>query len=397
MQLNLQQQIIHDAAVNWFFNQPETLFEISGMAGTGKSVLLYEIVKSLNLKAYEYYPMAYTGAASLVMRKKGFPRAQTIHSTLYEIVEYYDKDNVDLRFNLPKKKIMFRKRLFLPKEIKLLVVDEAYMVPEDMAKDILSFGIKTIVVGDSHQLPPVNGNPFFLVSNDTYHLTEIMRQAENDPILYIADRADKGLPIHSGYYSPSVLVIDESEFVPQMIGLAEVMICGTNKTRDSLNSYVRNLVGYTGILPYMGERLICRHNNWDISNGDFPLVNGLAGTLISTPQGLDEKNKNIFKINFLADNSSMPFLSLDVNYKYFTGNTAIRNQMRDMYSNSWIQGEFFEYAYALTTHLSQGSEYNHGIYFEEFLRPQVQRQLNYTAITRFKSSLIYVRHNNKYY
>ena len=71
--------------------------------------------------------------------------------------------------------------------------------------------------------------------------------------------------------------------------------------------------------------------------------------------------------------------------------------MRDMYSNSWIQGEFFEYAYALTTHSAQGSEYNSGIYIEEFLRPDMQNQLIYTGITRFRQNLIYVKRTRRYY
>lgn len=396
MKLNPQQQIIHDNALNWFYNSSDLTFEISGKAGTGKSVLLYEIIKSLKLKPYEYYSMAYTGAAALVMRKKGFPSAQTIHSTIYELVTYYDKDDINERYNLPKKKVAFKKKESLPPEIKLLVIDEGYMVPEQMALELLSFNIKTIVVGDSHQLPPIGGRAFFLTSPKTQFLTEIMRQEENNPILYIADRADKGLPIHCGIYSPSVLVITEDEFCPQMIGFADVLLCGTNNTRDRLNKYVRQLAGYNSILPLFGERLICRHNNWDIDNGNIPLVNGLAGRVMSLPQGLEATNKSIFKINFLADNTDSIFMNLDINYEYFISDYNRKAEMREM-DNKYIQGELFEYAYALSTHLSQGSEYNYGIYFEEFLRPQMQRQLNYTAITRFKYGLIYVRHKNKYY
>ena len=396
MILNRQQQIIHDEAIQWFKYGSEKTFEISGKAGTGKSVLLAEIIKTLGLSINEFLPMAYTGAASLVMRKKGFINAQTIHSTLYEVVTYFDNTDVDQRYNLPKKKVSFRLRDYLPPDIKLFVIDEGYMIPDSMANDILSFNIKILVVGDSHQLPPIGGNPLFLTSDKTRHLTEVMRQTENNPILYIADRADQGLPIHSGLYSPSVLVINEDEFCPQMIGFADVLICGTNNTRERLNSYVRQIAGYTSPLPLFGERLICRQNNWDITNGDFPLVNGLAGKVISMPQGLDSKSKNIFKINFLPDNTEYPFYNLDVNYEYFSADYIKKNEMKEA-NKSYYTGEFFEYAYALTTHLAQGSEYNYGIYFEEFLRPQLQRQLNYTAITRFKHGLIYVRHKNKYY
>ena len=58
----------------------------------------------------------------------------------------------------------------------------------------------------------------------------------------------------------------------------------------------------------------------------------------------------------------------------------------------------FEYAYCITVHLSQGNEFDKGMYIENYVsRPQMQQQLNYTAITRFKESMIYVRQKPKYY
>ena len=89
MQLNEQQQKIHDLAVDWFKNSPEQLFQIAGAAGTGKSVLIGEILKTLNLRSTSVLAMTFTGAASLVMRRNGFPYATTIHSSLYHLVEYF--------------------------------------------------------------------------------------------------------------------------------------------------------------------------------------------------------------------------------------------------------------------------------------------------------------------
>ena len=48
--LNEEQEKIRQLAVSWFFNSSEQLFEYSGPAGTGKSVLIFEILKSLGLK-----------------------------------------------------------------------------------------------------------------------------------------------------------------------------------------------------------------------------------------------------------------------------------------------------------------------------------------------------------
>ena len=67
--------------------------------------------------------------------------------------------------------------------------------------------------------------------------------------------------------------------------------------------------------------------------------------------------------------------------------------MNSMYGS----GERFEFAYSITTHISQGSQFNNGIYVEEAFPMKVQRQLNYTGITRFSDSMIYVKRSKKYY
>ena len=86
--LNEQQQLIHDQAVYWFYNSPDQVFQIAGAAGTGKSVLIGEILRTLDLQQESIMAMTFTGAASLVMRRNGFPDATTIHSSMYYLEEY---------------------------------------------------------------------------------------------------------------------------------------------------------------------------------------------------------------------------------------------------------------------------------------------------------------------
>ena len=56
-----------------------------------------------------------------------------------------------------------------------------------------------------------------------------------------------------------------------------------------------------------------------------------------------------------------------------------------------------EFGYALTTHLSQGSQYNNVIYIEEYLNKDIQNRLNYTGVTRATNSLLYVKRKKKFY
>ena len=395
MVLNDGQYKIYREAIKWF-NSPssEQVFEIDGLAGTGKSVLIAEILKGLNLRADQYMPMAYTGQASVVMRSKGFPNARSIHSSLYEVVEVMDREDINSIFGRPKKKKIFRKKLFIDPQIRLFFIDEAYMVPENMVQDILSFGIKVIACGDQHQLPPIGGKPAFLTHPTTHHLTQLMRQSEDDPIIYLANRAINGEPIHCGYYGNSVMVIPDRDFFPQMLGYADVVITATNRTREMFNKYVRAYKGYETIYPYFGERLICRENNWNRQKDGIALANGLTGYCIK-PAEMDEKNNQIFTIDFKPDMINSVFDHVDINKEYFTGTIDQRIEFKDnIEARQFLQGELFEYAYAITTHLSQGGEYDKGILIEEYMRPQIQRQLIYTGITRFKKSIIIIKKNS---
>lgn len=398
--LNAGQEAARKAAVNWYYNSPEQVFEISGGAGTGKTFTIWEILKSLKLKPNQYMAMAYTGQASTVMRTRGFANARTIHSSLYELVEIDSDDKEGEAINrayglAPRKKLIFRLKNEISDEIKLFFIDEGTMVPERMVKDILSFGIKVIVCGDVQQLPPVHGLPGFLRDPSRIHyLTEIMRQSEQDPIVYLATRAINGYPIHSGTYG-NVLVIKDTDLIPEHLDYADCIICGTNRTRDFVNEYMRTRKGFIeSPLPVYGERVICRKNNWDLGIDGISLCNGLCGTVtsIADPSRIYGIN---YSIDFKPDLVNGVFKDLMIDKEYVSSDYIIRQDIKAR-DEKWRNGELFEYAYAISCWLAQGSEYNKGIYIEEFMRPQIQNNLNYTGITRFKNSMIYVKKTNKF-
>lgn len=401
MILNTNQAKVVSEGINWFRNSSEQIFEIDGEAGTGKSVVINEIVKGLGLKPYKCMPMAYTGQAAIVMRMKGFPHSRSIHSNLYELVKvqkpYQDSPfkSVNTMLNTPEYSYEFRPLSVgdLNPNIELMIIDEAYMVPEIMKKNITKHGIKILATGDTGQLPPIGGPPAFLTGNNVHHLTEIMRQSLDNPIVYLARRARRGQPIHCGLYNNRVLVIEEKDLTDNMILDVGNIICGTNKSRDFFNNYTRKLLNIESLLPLYGERIICRNNNWHIEQDNIALANGLSG-IVAAPYSANSFNGKTFTIDFLPDLLNLPFKSVEVDYEYLISPYDIRNQMKN---SRFSHGEKFEFAYALTTHLSQGAEYPCGIYFEEFLRSNIQNQLNYTGITRFKEFMIYVKKSKKYY
>ena len=397
--LNKEQQIAADAAVNWFHHSSEQTFSIEGPAGTGKSVVISEILSRLNLRPEEVLPMAYTGQACTIMRKRGMPKACTCHSGLFDPIQTTVKDShgrivMNKQFNVPLVKWSFIPKDFTNSEIKLIILDEAWMIPKHFKQNIDNTGIKVLATGDPGQLPPVGGEPGYLTSGIIYHLTKLMRQAENSPIVYLANRARLGIPIETGMYGNDVLVIFDDELDNDIIAKSNVVLCGKNVTREHINQVVRNqILGITTDYPLFGERVICRKNNWEREVDGIHLVNGLTGTVISPPD-IGKFSGTTMMIDFLPDLLDKPFLNTEINYKYIN---ASHQEKEVLKTNPYLEGERFDYAYGSTVHLSQGSEYDSGTYIEEFLRSDIQNALNYTAITRFKRQMIYVKHRPKYW
>ena len=145
--LNECQEKIVNLGVDHVLHSSEQVFEFSGEAGTGKSVVLFEIVRRLGFKPYEVLAMAPTGQAAIIMRTKGFKDASSIHSSLFEFVDIIDTDHngkpkIDPYYNTVKTIRQFVPKTHLPPSIKLMIIDEGYMVPEYLKSTILKFGIK---------------------------------------------------------------------------------------------------------------------------------------------------------------------------------------------------------------------------------------------------------------
>ena len=59
----------------------------------------------------------------------------------------------------------------------LIVIDECSMVDAELGRDLMSFGVPLLVLGDPAQLPPIQGGGFFTEAEPDAMLTEVHRQA----------------------------------------------------------------------------------------------------------------------------------------------------------------------------------------------------------------------------
>lgn len=400
--LNKGQAEAVNAAINWYRHSSEQVFQIAGPAGTGKSVVIAEIIRRLGLRENQILPMAYTGQACSVMRTRGFANARTIYSGLYKLEFRLKRDERGVIVRNPVFNTPIKERYFKPKDpreldqnIKLIVIDEAFMVPGDMRHVINNTGIKILAAGDPNQLPPVTGNPGFLVTGNVTYLNELVRQSEESPIIYLATRARNGLPIEPGMYGRDVLALYESDLNDSIIASCPVILADTNVARDHYNDIMRHrILGIHSDVPLFGERVVCRKNDWDVLNFEnLPLTNGLAGTVIEPPGAGTRDANNTVPLTFLADVSPYPFRDIRINQKYLNSDAVTRHRMHE---DRYVRGQLFEYAYAITVHCSQGSEYDCGMYVEGKYNQDV-KAARYTAITRFKHQMIYAIHKPKFW
>ena len=394
-----QERIIQGGVNHILSNEvDDQVYQFEGKAGTGKSTVLFEIIRRIGIPIHRVATMTYIGQAAIVLRTKGIINAKTAHSWLYQPVEEVimkdGKPVIDPIYNKPMTRIAF-----VPKsldEIDYIIIDEAWTMPKSMKKEIESRGIKIIACGDRHQLPPVGDEPAYLASGKVHSLTHILRQGKGSGILQLADALSNGYNISTGYYG-DVLVIEESDLNDMMIANSNIVICAKNATKDMFNNHIRHdILRHTQKLPSYGEKIICRKNQWDIEANEVSLANGLIGRVSSsiTPNDIDLEHKT-FTIDFTPDLFCGTFTNVKCDYEYFVANTEQKNMIKNSpYTSSASK---FDYAYAITTHLSQGAQYPNGIYFKEYFRRDLQRNLDYTGITRFSNFVILVLPNRKYY
>lgn len=357
-----------------------TLF---GPAGTGKSTLarfIAEGVGGMDSVAF----VAPTGKAALVLRKKGLP-AQTLHSLIYVPVGASAKElkrlqQLEAETADPNRKAALQERIdeliellkspkFVLKDkdelagLSAVILDESSMVGEGLLNDLRSFDIPILALGDPAQLPPVKAttplaSPGF---KPTVLLKTGHRFADESPVNYFATR----VRLHGGWavnewrdgsgLNPVESFNLNDLQISRLLDYDQV-ICGKNQTRQWLNGKMREQLGLPADELDDNDRLVALRNDPEhgLINGEQYLVSELAGMI---------KEEDLVKIEGFVGARDVPL---------------------------------FAFAYAITCHKAQGSEWDNIVIFDQsqaFGR-EADRWL-YTAITRAAESFVLLRHRRK--
>ena len=367
---------------------------IAGYAGTGKSTLVRFIIDALGVEEDKVCFCAFTGKAAEVLKKKGNKNVATLHRLLY--------DHVPLPaggfFRKPKPSIDFN----------VVVVDEVSMAPKTLMELLFKHRVYVICLGDPFQLPPIDKDEDnHLLDNPHVFLEEIVRQEAESEIIQLTMKIRNQEPIDY-FNGKEVKIIPYSDLNTGLLQWGDQILTGTNVKRQAVNNQMRALQRRTGE-PMDGDKIICLRNYWDTNsmNGD-PLINGTIGILQNSFQTWREIPRfvpsDIRRFDVLVGDLIVPetndiYQMTDMDRQMIiTGEKCCDwrlsyklGKLRPRYGE--IVPKEFAYAYAITTHKSQGSEWPNVVVLEEkfpFDKTEHARWL-YTACTRSSKKLVLVR------
>ncbi|HWK86178.1 MAG TPA: AAA family ATPase [Xanthobacteraceae bacterium] len=361
-----------DAALNavgaWLKAKPgkngnPNIFRLFGYAGTGKTTLARHIAESVD---GDVKFAAFTGKAALVMRSKGCHDAQTIHSLIYRARESGEEvPSFDLWDDAPVSKAS------------LIIIDECSMVDAELGRDLMSFGVPVLVLGDPAQLPPIQGGGFFTESEPDAMLTEVHRQAEDNPIVRLSMDVREGRELKPGDYGDAQVVARRA-LDPDRVMAADQILVGRNATRRAYNKRMRERKGFGGELPAADDKLVCLRNNRKKG-----LLNGGLWTVVKAPAAAS-RARAIMQMRLMPETGGRA-VKVSVRKECFTG------EIGDVEWGQRKPYDEFDFGYVLTVHKSQGSQWDDVVLFDEsFAFPESRGRWLYTGITRAAERLTIV-------
>jgi len=308
--LTAQQALGMEKIKNWYGDRgfhaiPDSAFGADvfrwfGYAGTGKTFTAARIPEALGVHRVAFG--TYTGKAASVLRRSlaryGAPYpVTTIHSAIYMPTTSAEaraalKDaqqelfELGLIFHLADHEITRRNELeaqlpgleanarrlafeFNPDgpwaDLDLIILDEVSMVNAKLAADIESYGVPILVLGDPAQLPPVEGGGYYTDAEPDHMLTDVQRQAVDNPVLELATRVRQS--------TTGSLGLTGADMTPASVAEAmehDQVLCWTNRRRWAMITVMRRLLQRPEGVPVAGDKIMCLTNNKDIGvfNGE---------------------------------------------------------------------------------------------------------------------------------
>jgi exodeoxyribonuclease V len=435
-------------------NNNDTIFLLSGYAGTGKTSVISSVVKTLDLLRMKSVLMAPTGRAAKVLASYAGKPAFTIHKKIYR--QKSSKDGFG-SFMLDRN---------IGKDT-WFIVDEASMISNTSNESSL-FGTgkllddlveyvysgrecKLILVGDSAQLPPVGSalspalDPsalgefgFGLITSE---LKQVVRQSETSGVLMNATgvrlQIEENNLVHPSIncddYKDVVKLggnelIDELSVSYGSCGLeGTIIVVNSNKQANRYNQGIRNRIFFREEEISTGDIVMIVKNNYSlleedengpgfIANGDIAEIRKIRRfeerygfrfadmTLYFPDYDFEVESKVIVDVLHL-DTPSLPaeknrelFQSVLADYQHIK---TRKKQFEAVRNDKWFNALQIKFAYAVTCHKAQGGQWNR-VFIDQgmFNRNEISvdyLRWFYTALTRATDKIYLVNFNEEWF
>lgn len=263
--------------LNFLIDPDSHVMVLAGEAGTGKTTMLKHLREAIPKQAammtmltkdnrhdIKVYYTSTTHKAAAVLSEAVNEPATTIHNLMqFKVVRDYETGNQVVKAS-DKTPTLYRS---------LVIVDEAGMADSNLFHLIMDHTkfCKVLLVGDKYQLPPVNEEDALAFTEipEQVHLTEVVRQAKDNPIIQFARQYRKAqdtllLPVVKGLGN-TVQHLDGDAFREEVDKAFTTIfhpddvriLCWTNARVREYNQYIRKL----NKLPADFQE-----NEWVISN-----------------------------------------------------------------------------------------------------------------------------------
>jgi exodeoxyribonuclease V alpha subunit len=377
----------------------ERLVAITGQAGTGKTTIMREVHKRFTDAGYVVALAAPTGKAAKRISEATGIAAMTIH----RLLEFTHPGDPDEKTGKPVAESFPRRHDKHRLEQSIVLVDEYSMVNHKLNRQLINAmpsGSLLRSFGDINQLPPIEDaivyegtspreSPFrqHITRHPSVTLKNIYRQGEGSSIVKNAHRIlNRMCPVPMADFDitltrqqgPLVLELVESDIEKyrtldnQIITPTHRGWIGTRELNLKIQAIVQRDFPSEGfIIPrqkwdkyelmlYPGDKIIWTKNDYcvEIFNGETGIVREFLG-------------RGHVVVDFGDRVVSVPPL---VSYERADGVTI-----------TYDPRVHIKLAYAITTHASQGSEYDSVVYLMDRYAMILQDQANfYTGVTRAK-------------
>jgi phage/plasmid-associated DNA primase len=425
--------------VEFIEKKAHTYHKLTGFAGTGKSYLVTQLIKYLQLRERKVIVASPTNKASKNIDKMASSNGLKIKSTTLAKL-----------LGLQPEVTVKGKEIFISSnndndldEYDVIFIDEYSMVSKEnlellhkKVSEAFTNKIKVIFVGDSAQLPPINeqtspiDNWEQVKSNST--LSEIVRYSGelanatkiirtdskfNHCIYPFSTSEDKTIVcLPRPQWEEKTKEIFGSEQFANNPNYARVLVW-RNKTADKLNELIYNAL-FNSSKPYeLGTLLISKSpifrevfNSFKKKTEWGIVENNSEEFKVCGPSNLATKTINLLNKNYVFEYWLVPVLTSNGNHldlQILTKESAlkmskikseIQTKIKNFHGNKKTQWEQFfnlqksfdnvSLAYALTTHKAQGSSINNVFIDVMDLKgcPDLQK-IQYTACTRAVDTL----------